>query len=777
MVVFLDVKNLRKAGGEGPGCVGAMLHRFLYGAVVRPHGTADDVNVFGPLSFNYAGRYQLCHSPSPQPTSDADYRYVSTQTLEVVFQSPPPPHPLPPLAPSPQVPLPSPPPPSPPPPSPPPSPPPPAPPLPSPPPPSPPPPSPPPPNPPFGYFAGRRQRRRRAQAAAESEEEGDEGTSDAVYAIVSVSVPVRLTLNGDLSPSALGALSQPFTFYDERAFTIARIHPFGGPMHGGTTLHVYLTDERMLADLGGTSVQRGGDGGGGGGVLCRFAHTTSKWTSTVRGSLSDCRGQRPCGGGHGAIRCQVPAWPSSTTIQPASGAVHSSSVTVQLDVSVNGVDYTQPHIFMESSNIAPALDSNGRGPSPGYVYYDEALWTVTSIHPTGGPVAGNATTVVHGAKGMLLDLGDPRCRFGVLNSEVEATIVAAMDGGGAADGERVAGEGGSAVRCASPPYWYAATTTAVTVALQVTLNGQDYLRVPAAHLTTFVFYPTKDLSAHADLSEASPIASTHAILTDRNTNVRGLSRSVGAATSLLPRGGPMAGGTLVVVAASAVGRSFGGLACRFGRHQPWTTASAIDLDHAKCRSPPYVGVSKNASSPDLATPWGTPLLFAPVAVEVTVNGQESGTVVRGSEVAGGVLNYEYYRPQVLQVSSIHPRAGSHQGGMALTVHGSGFRNYGTDGGGHGLKCAFGEGSALVLVPATLATSSTVPPSLSDDVGATLTCTSPRWTSSNGCEAVKVRVTSNGNNPSNGVALSSAMGKDANGKPLEGVHFVYHEVDH
>ena len=55
----------------------------------------------------------------------------------------------------------------------------------------------------------------------------------------------------------------PFTYYEASTFNTSWLHPLGGPIRGGTELSIYLTDNRLLTDLG----------GGSHGVLCRFSHT------------------------------------------------------------------------------------------------------------------------------------------------------------------------------------------------------------------------------------------------------------------------------------------------------------------------------------------------------------------------------------------------------------------------------------------------------------------------------------------------------------------------
>lgn len=259
-------------------------------------------------------------------------------------------------------------------------------------------------------------------------------------------VSVRLTINGDTAEGARGAVAAPFTFYDPRAFGVARVHPAGGPSGGATLVTITLIDEALLVDLGGND----------GGVRCRFGSSDSGWEAIVRGELSDCRGQRRCGGGRGAIQCRAP---------PYTGGVDTASATasVSLSISVNG-----------GQHYAESL------PQSYYLYYVDTAWLIDGLEPTYGSVAGNTSVLVRAAR-RLEDLGDVRCRFGALNTAVDGTVDSEAGG----------------VRCISPAHWAAEQLASeVAVPLEVTLNGQDFLSLPPAaeHLRRFV-YRDADLAA------------------------------------------------------------------------------------------------------------------------------------------------------------------------------------------------------------------------------------------------------------------------------------------
>ena len=235
----------------------------------------------------------------------------------------------------------------------------------------------------------------------------------------------------------------PFTYYEPKALAIAHMHPLGGPARGGTLVTIYLADEAMLVDFGGSE----------NGVRCRFGAAVSL------GGVADCGGRRSCGGGRRAIQCRAPIYSGRIDVA-------STAAAVPIQVSING-----GHHYTEADDVD--------APLPWYRFYrDEGgeesagwdAWKMGGVEPASGPVAGNTTVTV---RGRFEDLGDARCHFGALNSAVTATIV----GGG--------------LRCTSPAHWNpGGVAPEKSVALEVTLNGQDRLIVPhaAAHLRDFVYH-------------------------------------------------------------------------------------------------------------------------------------------------------------------------------------------------------------------------------------------------------------------------------------------------
>ena len=266
-------------------------------------------------------------------------------------------------------------------------------------------------------------------------------------------VSMTLSLNGDAT-STLGSAA-PFTFYIDTAFNISRTHPLGGPIRGGTDLHVYLIDERLLVDFGGTAH----------GPACRFTyvepspsrHTTFERNVVVPATLSNCGGSRSCGAGWGLLACTMP---------PHEGPLDTNGVgEVLVEVTINGQHYT----------------TSGST----YRYYDPRTWHTTSFSPFGGPLTGNTTVSIISSH--LYPLGDARCRFGddLLTAEVNASIDAAH-----------------VVTCTSPPHWILYDGTK-RVELQLTLNGQDYMSVGMQH-SIYTFYTLDDARYGLTVRHLSP---------------------------------------------------------------------------------------------------------------------------------------------------------------------------------------------------------------------------------------------------------------------------------
>ena len=388
---------------------------------------------------------------------------------------------------------------------------------------------------------------------------------------------LEVTLNGQRHASTLaGAV---FRFYNSSSFHIVRLHPLGGPTYGGTLVHLYLIDDRLHVDLGGAAH----------GPTCRFAH--GEQTTLVSANLTDCGGSRACGGGHRSLTCVAPRY---------VGVVDDTFVDTRVEVSINGQHFS-------SSGLT-------------FRQYDPSAWRVLSLAPRGGPLTGNTSVELRGA--LLQPLGDVRCRFGrAFNEEADGTV-----------------DQTGQVTCVSPPHWQQSHAPH-EVEVELTLNGQDYLRIGAHGIFTFF---------------------------DVNAPASGLS-----VQQLTPNGGPSAGGTLVIVRGSGL-VNFGRLLCLFeGEHA--VNATMVDGEALMCQSPP--------TSPTTA--------FEPRSLEVSLNGQLQARTSAG-------VSFTYFRSGVdVRVSRIYPRGGRPEGGTLITVTGVGFRDLDH---GRGLGCAFG---AAPLTPARL----------------------------------------------------------------------------
>ena len=402
---------------------------------------------------------------------------------------------------------------------------------------------------------------------------------------------VEVTVNGQLH--ALTSSGVPFRFFNSSAFGVSWLYPRGGPISGGTIVHLYLVDNGMLVDLGGEQY----------GPACRFSYSEPSasrdrivaHSTFVRANLTSCAGQRYCGAGWSAMACIAP---------PYTGPRVDGASDMTVEVTVNGQDFTSS--------------------SRTFRYYDPTEWRVRSFAPLGGPLSGNTSMrLVHS---LVQSLGDVRCRFGdhPITQQTNATI-----------------ETDSLIACVSPPHWEKREGRQ-HAEVQVTLNGQDYLRF-GTQARLFTFYTLDD-------------------------PVYGLS-----VQHLSPHGGPQAGGTLVIVTGTGFAE-LGGLFCTFGR-EPAVPASLVDDAEIKCLAP--------ASSPSTA--------FEQAAVELTINGQLHART--SASVA-----FSYYRPQDVRVSSIYPHGGTADGGTLVTVYGTGFRDLDH---GSGMYCSFGD--IPPLMPATVGT--------------------------------------------------------------------------
>jgi hypothetical protein len=333
-----------------------------------------------------------------------------------------------------------------------------------------------------------------------------------------------------------------------------------------------------------------------------------------------------------------------------------------------------------TANVTVEVTINGQDFSHSgqrFRYYDPAAWRILSFAPRGGPLTGNTSIVVTSER--LESLGDVRCRFGdhPLTLEMNGTI-----------------RDPTLVACVSPAHWERREGMQ-HVEVQLTLNGQDYLRFgPQAR--QFSYYA----------------------LDDRIMGV--------AVLRLSPNGGPSVGGTLVRLTGSNL-VDLGGVWCQFGLQQH-VPATLIDQGNLICYSP--------ASLPEVP--------FDGSAVEVTINGQLHA-------LTSGRVAFHFYRPGDVRVSRIYPMGGPGAGGTLVTVFGYGFRDLNH---GSGLHCDFGG----TLVPATVKPHSSeqrlacVTPSFALSIAESFESCSAQ-----AAPSVPVRLTLNGNNWAN--SSMAAMTED------------------
>ena len=436
--------------------------------------------------------------------------------------------------------------------------------------------------------------------------------------------------------------STVFTFYRDTELNISRVHPVGGPIGGGTVLHIYLADERLLIDLGGEEY----------GPACRFSYAKAyhgearprHHTVVVSAALTSCEGVRTCGAGWRAMSCVAP---------PFTGPLINGSADVFVEVSINRQDFT-------------ASEST-------YRYYDPDAWRMVAFTPLGGPLIGNTT--LHIQSTWLTSLGDFRCRFRqrAFFEDANASVTSPTHS-----------------TCLSPPHWEPHSGVQ-RVEIELTLNGQDFMGL-GTHTGIYTYYPldsavglsiqgltpaggpsnggtliqvtgtgfarygrlmcqfegeasgpklvvAASLSSSALLTCVSPAlnqavlpfepyavsvtvnghlnafthADSHFVYYDSASTVR--------LSHMYPQGGPIAGGTMVSIWGSGF-RDLGhgaGLMCAFDEVSVAATRQHRHVEWLKCMAPPTLSyVAEQGSCP----PPGSGL-HPTVHVRVTLNGDTS----------------------------------------------------------------------------------------------------------------------------------------------------------
>ena len=250
---------------------------------------------------------------------------------------------------------------------------------------------------------------------------------------------------------------------------------------------------------------------------------------------------------------------------------------------------------------------------PAYTYYAPSGLHVSLVWPVAGPRDGGSVLDVTGAG--FADLGGVYCRFGC-GGAVNATLVSA-----------------SLLRCVSPAC--AAPPTPAPVAalwparrqdelVQVTLNAQEYTTSTA----TFSAYE----------------------------------QSLVRVSALVPHGGPLAGGTRVVVLGAGL--------------------AAFATDHLKCRFGSEVVAAELVNETALVCTSLARGVASLDPTEVTLNGDVSSHLL----TADGVV-FDYYDASAVAIASTEPLGGPAAGGTVVTVRGAGFVDRG------GVYCRFGRSAA------------------------------------------------------------------------------------
>ena len=258
--------------------------------------------------------------------------------------------------------------------------------------------------------------------------------------------------------------------------------------------------------------------------------------------------------------------------------------------------------------LAVTLNGDADAYSPSNVSFFEYLTSgldvqLSSVLPAAGPSAGGSLLNVSGQG--FAALGSVLCRFGTDDQSSAASVVSS-----------------SLIQCRSPAISDPLSSDGrVGVAgqrewLHVSLNGQEY----TSSLVSFLAYDASRVHVSA----------------------------------VMPRGGPLAGGTDVLV----LGGGFADYRahCRFGTG-PLRRATVLNSSALRC----VTEAQEEASS---------------ATVEITLNGDIA------SRTADGV-RFEFYNASAVRIDSVLPLGGPSDGGTVVTLRGAGFSDLG------GVYCRFG----------------------------------------------------------------------------------------
>ena len=258
-----------------------------------------------------------------------------------------------------------------------------------------------------------------------------------------------------------------------------------------------------------------------------------------------------------------------------------------------------------------------------FSYYEAGALGVSTVLPVAGPSAGGSLLNVSG--GGFGALGGVFCRFALASRTTAGTAV-----------------GNAMIQCRSPRISGAAALGGGMLgvpaggqreAVEVSVNGQDY--------------------------------------TSGGPRFIAFDQRLVHVSSLVPHGGPLAGGTRVVVLGS--GFADHNVHCRIGGEGSSVLARAVVLNASalECVAPAHASAEE-------------------VAVEVTLNGD----IANHTLSSDGVL-FAFYNASAVEAASVAPLGGPTGGGTLVVVRGMGYADHG------GVFCRFG---ASAVVAATLRSS-------------------------------------------------------------------------
>ena len=488
-----------------------------------------------------------------------------------------------------------------------------------------------------------------------------------------------------------------FVFFEQPLVHVSAVVPQGGRIQGGTRVVVLGS---MFADHA---------------VHCRFG-TELVEAKLLNGSALEC-------------------------IAPVRGAAVVETVEVTLNKDIEGHSLTSDGVE--------------------YHFYDESAVAVTSVFPLGGPALGGTNVTVTGSG--FADRGGVFCRFGAtaagvvpatLLSPTELLCEAPVQRAGLSPLEappsyrRVEA---MATCCADGDAWWRGGTSgaASPADCEATCSSLAECRFFSHSASAAVCRLCSDCDATPNdgglhFSSWVRLDATQRWSLPLRVGINGLVDVVPppsplaanfsyyapqllGVSSVLPLGGPRAGGTNVTITGSGF-TPLGSYRCMFGAVGP--AQATLDTDGTlRCTSP--------------STALREPMLHREEVVHVSLNGQQysAAHALFGAPLRPLPLEpfhlpaFTFYDAAQVRFSSISPAFGPRAGGTEVTITGSGFAAYGAP----AAKVVFIEAAKenatarnISLVPATLA--------LGTFRGRVLQCVAPAWL---GTADVRVELSLNG----------------------------------